>query len=344
MASSLRTSVLAACLATLAAAGCTVNKTEPPPPTGPSELGTSLSLSANPDTLTQDGASQAQIVIQARDANGQPLRNLPLRAEIAAGGAIQDFGRLSAKNIATGNDGRAAVTYTAPAAVETVDRQTVVSVLVTPVGTDANGAQARSVSIRLVPPGVITPPDGTAPGINADPDPVSVLQTVTFSPDFELDGVVPESQVSTYSWNFGDGSSAGTKVATHQYRTAGVYSVSLTVTTAAGIAATSSRSLAVEAGTLPTASFVFSPAEPAPGDEIIFNASGSTAAAPRQIVSYKWVFGNGKSASGMIVTTKFNTAGTYNVTLTVTDDAGNAATVSQAVEAGVSEDSGEEEP
>lgn len=339
MASSLRTSVLAACFAVLAG-GCSVNKTEPPPPTGPSELATSLSLFANPDTLTQDGASQAQIVIQARDANGQPLRNLALRAEIAAGGAIQDFGKLSAKNIATGNDGRAVVTYTAPAAVETVDRQTVVSVLVTPVGTDANGARARSVSIRLVPPGVITPPEGIAPGILIDPAGVSVLQTATFSPDFGVEGALPESQVSQYDWDFGDGSSAGTKVATHQYRTAGVYGVSLTVTTAAGISAKSTRSLTVGAGTPPTASFVFSPAAPGIGEEVIFNASASSAEPPRTIVSYDWQFGTDETASGVIVGESYDTAGTYNVTLTVTDDAGNVATVTQSVNVGTASPGG----
>jgi len=337
MASFIRVTTLSF-LAALAAAGCTVNKTEPPQPGGPSELGTSLALFASPDTITQDGRSQSEIVVQARDASSQPLRNLPLRAEIFVNGAPQDFGRLSAKTMTTGNDGRAATTYTAPGAVDSIDHQTIVSILVTPIGSDASAARPRSVSIRLVPPGVITPPTIVPPDIIADPDQPDVLQTVTFSPDFDVDGVVPENDITSYSWNFGDGGTAGTKIASHQYRKAGIYSVRLTVITATGESASRSLSLEVGAGALPVASFVFSPSEPEPGADVIFNGSASSATPPRRIVKYEWVFGNGNKASGMIATTRFTTAGTYNVTLTVTDDAGNKNTASQAVAVGLEEE------
>src|SRR5688572_5936866 len=71
-----RTWVKVVGMATLAviAAGCTLNDASAPPLQGPSELGLSLSLSAIPDMLAHDGASQAQIIVQARDANGQPAR------------------------------------------------------------------------------------------------------------------------------------------------------------------------------------------------------------------------------------------------------------------------------
>ena len=42
----------------------------------------SLAITANPDVLSLDGASQSQITIEARDANGQPAANVPLRVEI----------------------------------------------------------------------------------------------------------------------------------------------------------------------------------------------------------------------------------------------------------------------
>src|SRR6185295_15228959 len=69
-------------LVATAVAGCTTKKVEPPAPSGPSELSTSLTLSASPDVLTQDGQSTSQIVIVARDANAQPIRGLSLRADI----------------------------------------------------------------------------------------------------------------------------------------------------------------------------------------------------------------------------------------------------------------------
>ena len=79
------------------------------------------------------------------------------------------------------------------------------------------------------------------------------------------------------------------------------------------------------------ANFVFSPAEPGIGEEIVFNASGSTAVAPRVIVSYDWQFGTDRTGSGMIVLKKYDTPGTYVVSLTVTDDAGNKSTTTQSV-------------
>jgi PKD repeat protein len=84
----------------------------------------------------------------------------------------------------------------------------------------------------------------------------------------------------------------------------------------------------------PTADFVFSPSDPGVGETIVFNGSTSTAPSPRQIVSYQWQFGTGASASGMIVSKSYGTPGTYNVTLTVTDDAGSKATTTQAVTVG----------
>ena len=59
--------------AALLVGACTTKKTEPPDLSGPSELGTSLAIAANPDTLTQDGESRSTIVVTARNANGQPL-------------------------------------------------------------------------------------------------------------------------------------------------------------------------------------------------------------------------------------------------------------------------------
>lgn len=318
-------------LAALAAAGCTVNKTEPPQPSGPSELGKSLTLFATPDTLTQDGRSQARIEVLARDASSQPIRDVDLRLDITVNGKVQDFGRLSSKTMRTGGDGRASVTYTAPSALDDVDHSTIVSIIVTPIGSDFNGVTPRSVSIRLVPPGSIDPGTVVPPAIQAEPDTVNVLETVTFSPDFSGEGVVPENQVVSYRWSFGDGSSASGKIVSHQYRKAGIYSVRLTIVTATGESATSGFSMEVGAGELPAASFVFSPAEPAPGQTVIFNGAASSVTPPRRIVKYEWVFGNGKTGSGMIASTSYSVAGNYNVTLTVTDDAGHTGTASQLV-------------
>jgi PKD repeat protein len=325
-----------AVLVATAVSACTTKKVEPPAPSGPSELATSLTLSASPDVLTQDGQSTSQIVIFARDANAQPIRGLPVRADIMVGGVVTDFGLLSAKSLSTGNDGRAVTVYTAPRNVDSVDRQTHVTISVTPLTGDARSDFARQVDIRLVPPGVVGGGPTTVPDFSISPANPKQLETVLFNAaDPLLDG-----KLIAYVWDFGDGDSGSGRTASHAYREAGTYSVTLTVTDATNASGSRSKSVQVGAGDLPVANFVFSPTEPGIGQEVVFNGSGSTATAPRSIVSYKWQFGTTSTKTGMIVTKKYDTAGTYNVTLTVTDDAGNKGTASQEVEVGKDSEGG----
>ena len=80
---------------------------------------------------------------------------------------------------------------------------------------------------------------------------------------------------------------------------------------------------------LPVASFVSSPAAPAPRSVVVFNAAASHAAAGHAILQYLWNFGdpaNPARGTGVTATHVYDTAGTYNVTLTVVDDAGQEAT------------------
>ena len=175
----------------LTVGACTMNKQEAPPLSGPSELSTSISLAANPDVLPQDGFSQSQVVVQVRDGSAQPIRSLPLAAEIVVNGVTQDFGRLSAKNLVTGSDGRATVTYTAPASVDNVDRRTTVSIVVTPVGSNAAAQVGRQVDIRLVPPGIIQPPGPGVPNFLISPTTATQMQPVLFNAsDPVLDRVI----------------------------------------------------------------------------------------------------------------------------------------------------------
>jgi hypothetical protein len=81
----------------------------------------------------------------------------------------------------------------------------------------------------------------------------------------------------------------------------------------------------------PVASFSYSPASPAPGDEIVFDASTSHAAPGRKLVAYFWQFGTDRTGSGMTVSKIYGTAATYYVTLVVTDDLGQKGQIVQAV-------------
>ncbi len=318
--------VLVVVLAALVAA-CTTKKTETPAPSGPSELGLSLDVQASPDVLAQDGRSEAQVDVFARGPNGEPLANVDIRLDVAVNHQFTDFGRISAKSLRTGGDGRARAIYRAPNPTDDVSRETRVQVYATPVGSNVNGQRARFAEIRLVPDGTIGG-EADVPDFSFQPTSPVQLETVTFdASDPELD-----SQIVRYDWNFGDGSRASGRAVAHQFKKAGTFNVVLTVTDFAGRRGSRAKNVPVDAGDLPVASFVFSPSEPVVNQDVWFNGSASSATPPRRIVRYDWVFGDGKKASGMVVKTTYKNPGKYNVTLTVTDDAGNIHTANQEVD------------
>jgi PKD repeat protein len=147
----------------------------------------------------------------------------------------------------------------------------------------------------------------------------------------------PGHRVVSWDWNFGDGSQGGGQVATHAYSQTGTYTVTLKVTDDVGReSAIVQQGVTVTTGN-PTADFTFNPSAPRSGQQVIFDASASLAAPGRTIVSYSWAFGDGGSGTGQTVTHIFNlpapgtTAQTYNVLLTVTDNAGKTHSVTKPV-------------
>lgn len=335
MARPFRTITAAVALAALSA--CTVHKqAEAPALTGPSETGTSMTLSVTPDILTQDGASQAVVIATAYGPTGQPLRGVPLRAEIIVGGASVDFGTLSARNVVTDANGRATLTYTAPPApVFDVDTGTTVDIAVTPVGGDFANSMSRSATIRLVPPGVIGPgvsplrPDFTVPTATVGNSTVFQATVV------DAAGADATSQVVAYAWTFGDGGSASGRTVTHTYASPGSFPVSLTITDTLGRTQRTSHTVSTGQGQIPTATFVTSPSSPVIDQTINFNASGSTPEPGHTIRDYAWTFGDGSSGGGAIVQHSYHDVGTYTVTLQVTDDAGRkSALASQQITVG----------
>ena len=219
--------------------GCTT-KTEAPPLSGPSELATSIAIYANPDMLARSGAAQSQITIQARDARNQPIASLAVTLATwgldALGGTVTgDVGQLSAKQLVTGGDGRASAFYNAPNAP--ADKLVSVRILATPVGTDATGATARSVTIGLTAPIIANPP---TPSFTFEPSTPTGDQKVYFNATASLPGSSP---IATYSWDFGDGTTGSGIAPVHQFNgcstsasnfTPGNFTVELRVTDALG--------------------------------------------------------------------------------------------------------------
>jgi PKD repeat protein len=301
-------------------AACTVKEVDQPSVAGPSTVGYSIDLQSNTNTLIQDGLSQARIVINARDHMGQPMNGRPLRAEIRVGGVVQDFGTLSTKNPVTGST----LIYTAPPPSALTQQTQPISIAVTPLDSGVFGDEfARAIELTLVPQGVILP---TNPALVADftptPSPAKAFETVTFDASPTTNGGVACGINCTYSWNFGDGTSSTGLTTSHQYRTAGSYPVTLTVTDARGAQATRTKLLTVTPAEPPTGSFTSSPTSPNPGQTVFFNASQVRPAAGRTLVDYFWDFGDGTTGSGVTQSHVYAAVGSYVVTLKVTDDAG----------------------
>lgn len=327
-------STLTALVAVATLAGCTVKKTEAPSLSGPSELGLSLQMDASPDQVVQDGISSSQVQVIARGPDSRPMSGVNLRVEIVAGGVRMDYGRLSSRQITTGSDGVARVTYTTPGSIgDGVDYYTVVSLLFTPIGSEFANAQSRGVDIRLLPSGtVILPPNSPpVPSFVVTPTPVTTFTPVTLDASGTTDGGRPCANDCLYSWDFGDGSSATGQVVGHEFRTAGSFTVRLTVTDVRGASATVAQAVSVSQTARPTAQFTFSPSAPKFGQAVFFNASASTAAPGHNIVYYDWDFGTGRTGSGMTTSKTYDidlippgaVTGdevTFNVTLIVTDD------------------------
>jgi len=153
-----------------------------------------------------------------------------------------------------------------------------------------------------------------------------VGQTVSFTGSAS-GGTAPYN----YAWNFGDSSTGSGSSASHVYQTAGVYTVVLTVTDAAGHVASATNTVTV---TLPlSASFTYSPSNPAPLTNIQFTATATGGTTP---YNYSWDFGDGTTGTGAAATHSYLLPGTYTVTLTVVDANGLTTTATTTLTVAIS--------
>ncbi|WEO76945.1 PKD domain-containing protein [Cryobacterium sp. SO2] len=138
-----------------------------------------------------------------------------------------------------------------------------------------------------------------------------------------------DGSIAGYSWDFGDGGTAATATATHNYTAAGDYTVTLSVTDNAGLVRSVSKTVTAVApvqNQAPTAVFTTA----ATALTVNVDATGS-ADADGTIAGYAWDFGDGATATGVTASHGYPTAGDYTVTLTVTDDDGATAAIVHTV-------------
>ncbi len=140
-----------------------------------------------------------------------------------------------------------------------------------------------------------------------------------------------ETKISSWAWDFGDGTSSTKQSPAKTFASAGSYTVSLTVTDDTGHTATSTRSVVVAPDQVPRAAFGPSTAHPAAGANVtltngsIDDASGLT---------YLWDFGDGTTSTATSPVKAWADAGTYVISLRATDDLGKSATVARELVVG----------
>jgi PKD repeat protein len=339
--------------AAVALGACTVKKTEAPEITGPSELGLSLELRVTPDLLHMDGVSQSTLTVTSRDSNGAIQPNVDVRIETVANGEITDtLGRLSTKNLKTGGDGRATLTFTAPNSVPSQnsdDGNFIVALYATPAGYDYHNAIARQVLIRLVPQGTVLPQSGAPlPRFTFSPSTPGEGEDVVFDASTSIpacafntadpnnaQACIPgDGRITSYQWDFGNGTTGSGVRTTTRFPTRGSYLVRLIVTNDRGFSNSVGQLVTVSTVSNPTAGFTASPDNPGVNQQVFFDANASQASPGRTIARYDWNFGDGGFGSGVTESHRYNRAGVFTVTLTVTDSAGKTGTSTKTITVG----------
>ena len=144
--------------------------------------------------------------------------------------------------------------------------------------------------------------------------------TVSFNASSSTDN---GGTISTYSWNFGDGSTGTGETVSHIYNTAGNFHPVLTIKDIHN--ATAIYNLpAVTVASVPTAKATATPSSGSIPLTVSFNGSSSTDAGG-SIASYAWNFGDGTTGTGASVNHVFTTVGSFLAVLTVTDNHGVTA-------------------
>lgn len=142
----------------------------------------------------------------------------------------------------------------------------------------------------------------------------------------------PDGEIVAFTWDFGDGSdSAAGETVTHAFAEAGTYTVTLTVTD--NDEAVGSAVIEHEVHEVPApVALIENPT--CEGLDCAFDGTGSSVADEgNSIVSFEWDFGDGSdSATGGMVTHQYDDAGSYIVTLTVTDENGTTGSTTYELE------------
>lgn len=184
-------------------------------------------------------------------------------------------------------------------------------------------------------PGTLTieggvPPQPPKAEFSFSPDNPKVGETISFDASTSSD---PDGQIVKYDWDFGDGFtlSGSEQTPLHTYTSAGEFTVKLIVTDDDGLTGTQTQRIKVLEVTSqpPKAEFKFDPEDPKVDETVQFTDQSTDA--DGQITSWDWDFGDGSTSTEQNPTHSYTTAGSFTVTLAVTDNDDLTNTTSKTI-------------
>ena len=152
-----------------------------------------------------------------------------------------------------------------------------------------------------------------------DDDIGNTPHTVNFDASNSSDS---DGTIVSYEWDFGDGTSGVGQQIAHTYTISGNHTATLTVTDNEGGQATDTHVIRVSIPNVPPTA-TFTTDVTTGSTPLTVNFDGSASNDPDgTIVSYAWDYGDGNNGTGVTSSHQYENLGTYEATLTVTDNSG----------------------
>ena len=136
-----------------------------------------------------------------------------------------------------------------------------------------------------------------------------------------------DGSIASRAWEFGDGSTSTTANPSHTYASAGSYTVKLTVTDNGGASHSVSKPITVTApgNANPVAGFNFTTSN------LTASFTDTSTDSDGSIAARAWDFGDGSTSTTANPSHTYASAGSYNVSLTVTDNDGATDAITRSV-------------